>query len=525
MELYKEKDLDTFNDKWDKIEAELVEEENTKLWPTYKDRKAAEQIVYNFIKEHKRKLYGGTAQNMLIKVKNKEDAFYPDTDIADLDFYSPEPIEDLHRLANIFHSKGYKYVEGKEPQHKETYSVFVNFINVADISYVPKNIYHRMPFIDINGINYVHPNFIYIDLYRMFTDPLNSGTHRWKKTFPRLYKLQKYYPINKATAKLPTISKKSISSKHRDVLDRIFEYLKNRKTVILFGRYAYNCFLEESKIMKDSNLGKKYQFIDAHCYEFISTRYREDGIELYNLLKKEFSDVSEKFSIVEYYPFWSLFGYSAKITFEGETVAHIYHYNYRCLPIREITAAKFSEGSIKQFPKDTIQISSFALTLLYNFISTQYARVNKEEESYQFHNIMTSHIVEMRNFFNEKNHKTIFDKSVFQEFITSCIGEAKDIKIETMLERNLKKKQGKLVIFSYRPENGVQDAKTTYKFPNSSGNPIRNVHNLRILSDDTQGKPRSRPIDEPDNTEPIEDEIPEDILNSSELSSDSSTKI
>lgn len=523
MELYKEKDLELFDERWDEIEAKLIEAENTKLWPTYKDKKEMETIVYNFIKEYKRKLYGGTAQNMLIKVKNKEDAFYPETDIADLDFYSPEPIEDMYRIANLFWSKGYKYVEAREAEHRETYSVFVNFMNVADISYVPKNIYHRMPFVEIDGINYVHPNFIYIDMYRMFTDPLNSGTHRWKKTFPRLFKLQKHYPINKATAKLPKIDPKPKSDKHQQVLDYIFDFLKNRQSTIMIGKYVYNCFLEESKIMKDKSKGTKYNLLDIPYYEFISTNYREEGKELYNGLKKQFPQWAEKFGVIEYYPFWMFLGYNAKITFEDQPVAHIFHYNKKCLPVREITAVKFMDKSVKQFPKEKIQIASFALCLLYNFIFTQYARANKDNDRYQFYNIMTSHLVEMRNYFHEKQKTTIFDKTIFQEFIIDCVGETVNLRAEVRIDRDRRKKMGKAPIFAYRPETGVQEPKTTYKFPNSSGNPIRNVHNLRILGEDEDsGKPRTRPREEVGEEEPIEDEIPEDIL-ISELSSEQRT--
>ena len=45
------------------------------------------------------------------------------------------------KICNKLHEKGFKYVEGKEAIHKETYKVFANLENVCDISYVPKNIY------------------------------------------------------------------------------------------------------------------------------------------------------------------------------------------------------------------------------------------------------------------------------------------------------------------------------------------------------------------------------------------------
>jgi hypothetical protein len=109
--------------------------------PTINEIKSVYADIMNFIKEKKRIIYGGFAQNSLIKHKNKDDAFYKETDIADVEFYTPDPIGDTIDLVDMLHKKNYKYVEGKEGVHPETYKIFVNFINYCDISYMPKNIY------------------------------------------------------------------------------------------------------------------------------------------------------------------------------------------------------------------------------------------------------------------------------------------------------------------------------------------------------------------------------------------------
>ncbi len=47
------------------------------------------QIVMEYIKKHKRKIYGGFAQNQLVKRANPKDAFYKENERPDIDFYSP----------------------------------------------------------------------------------------------------------------------------------------------------------------------------------------------------------------------------------------------------------------------------------------------------------------------------------------------------------------------------------------------------------------------------------------------------
>src|SRR3990172_8723129 len=189
MELYNNKDVEFVNEKIDDI-TDVIEHKKLEIFePTKQELMDANKVVMQFIKDKKRKIYGGFAQNKAIVNKKPEDAFYDEDDIPDIDVYSPEPIKDLIELSDILHAKGFKHVDGKEAEHKETYKIFANYAKVCDLSYVPRNIYYKIPFIEIDGIQYTHPSFTYIDLYRMLTDPYFSS-FRWKKIFPRLYKLQ-----------------------------------------------------------------------------------------------------------------------------------------------------------------------------------------------------------------------------------------------------------------------------------------------------------------------------------------------
>ena len=84
------------------------------------------QEIINFIKKHNRIVYGGYAINELIRAKNEKDVFYKTTDIADIEFYSPTPLEDLIELTEQLYSKKFEHIEASGGQHDGTYKIFVN---------------------------------------------------------------------------------------------------------------------------------------------------------------------------------------------------------------------------------------------------------------------------------------------------------------------------------------------------------------------------------------------------------------
>src|SRR5438128_970108 len=110
MQLYSEKDVEIAKVKLPDIVAEIEKIKANTLEPTLKELMSANDIVMKFVKDRKLKVYGGTSQNTVIVNKNPDDAFYPPDQLADIDFYSPDPIVDMKKLANIMFDKGYKFV-------------------------------------------------------------------------------------------------------------------------------------------------------------------------------------------------------------------------------------------------------------------------------------------------------------------------------------------------------------------------------------------------------------------------------
>lgn len=479
MSLYTEKDVELIESKIDDITDGIEKHKLDIFEPTKKEIMEANKVVMDYIRKHKRKIYGGYAQNKVIVSKDPKDAFYSEDDIPDIDVYSPEPLKDLVEVCNLLKEKGFKLVNGQEAIHKETYKIFVNGANVLDLSYVPRNIYNKIPFIDIDGIYYVHPSFVYIDMYRMLTDPYFSGSHRWKKIISRLYKLQKHFPFNKATK--PLNNAYDIPKDKRAVVEKInrevFDMIINKENFIVVGQYAYNYLLEESGIMNDKVLGKKYKLISIPFMQMISTNYIPDTVNIILELRKLLNN-DKKLTYKEYYPLWMFTGYSTVVYYDGVPVLHVTAHNNRCVPVRKVVA-KFYENCKVEVEKDSfIQLGCFDFIFLMNLISGLRVRVNEVEDKYHYHNIMTSHLIEIRNYYLKKNKKTLLDESLFKSFIPDCVGETMDPQREARLLREKKYKEGKLVMFRYDPSKPREAP--DYKFANTSGNEIRKDKNLKI---------------------------------------------
>ncbi|AYV78950.1 MAG: hypothetical protein Edafosvirus58_1, partial [Edafosvirus sp.] len=95
-----------------------------------------------------------------------------------------------------------------------------------------------------------------------------------------------------------------------------------------------------------------------------------------------------------------------------------------------------------------------------------------------------SHLIEMRNYYLEKNKKTIFDNTLFQEFVIDCIGKTMMPAHERQLLIEERKKKNKPYTFRYEPSDKNKDiSASNYVFANSSGNAINNPKNLKLSAD------------------------------------------
>ena len=375
-------------------------------------------------------------------------------------------------VCNILEDKKFKYVTGSEAQHEGTFSVFVHFENVLDISYVPYNIYKKIPFIEIDKIIYTHPDFSRIDTFRMFTDPLTSYEQRLEKQFNRFLILEKYFGVKKINDRLLIKNKKDNNFEINEVLDIVHSYLINNNKAIIFDLYAYNYYLKESGILKNT---KKFKIIDIPYYQFLSIDYDNDVKNLCNLLNNKFPN---KISATEFYPLFQFTGENVLIMYKDFPIAHIYHHNNICIPYQEVEPVKYHGNKVKYSNNDFITVGTFDVILLMTMILWFNERVMGNKELMYSYKIMLSHLVEIRKHYFKKKNLTIIDKSPFQEFNILCKGKTINTKLKSFLkiQKKMKDKKGPYR-WKYDPRGDRTFKRLSFK--NISGKIILNSSDLK----------------------------------------------
>ena len=481
--LLNDTDVKIFIENADKIVKNAQKMKMNLVEPYKEEIKQINEVVIQYIKDNRRKIYGGYALNLLLTNKDEKLALYSDTDIPDIDFYSPEPIKDLIKICNLLHAKGYKNVSGKEALHKETYSVRVNNQLYCDITYVPRNIYNKMPFIEINSINVIGPEFMIIDYFRLLTDLLLTNW-RLEKTVKRMFLLQKAYPLPYVKSSLEI---SQVTGVEKDDFILIYELMKqiqrfceNNKYAVLVGIYAYNHFLNGSGILQSTN--NRFKYVEVPNYEIILTEYKDEALKLINLLKTKTKTVDD-IHIVEYYPFFQFFGNSVEIYYKTTLLARLYTNNKKCIPFRYVKPYYFENNKmiIDKENNKHIMIGSFSMTILYSLIAVMKARVNDEQYTKNLHYMLISHITEFKNYYFKTMNKSLVDRTLFEEFIVECVGIPVTPEHERQLLIDARKKKNKKYTFSYDPsQNIIEDL--NYVFSNSSGNTINYLKNLKLTN-------------------------------------------
>tara|TARA_B100000282_G_scaffold296034_1_gene276818 strand:+ start:241 stop:1689 length:1449 start_codon:yes stop_codon:yes gene_type:complete len=213
------------------------------------DRKAANapQVkniiaeVELFLRQRKLICYGGTAINNILP---QQDQFYDKSlEIPDYDFYSPNALKDAKDLADIYHSKGFPDVEAKSGVHHGTFKVYVNFIPVADITQLDKELFKTMKkeAISVNGILYAPPNFLRMAMYLELSRP-KGDVSRWEKVLKRLILLNKNHPIKNPKCNEVNFQRSMESTSNKlnrevDIYNVVKETFINQE-VVFFGGFA-----------------------------------------------------------------------------------------------------------------------------------------------------------------------------------------------------------------------------------------------------------------------------------------------
>lgn len=402
------------------------------------DIKKIIRIVEDFIKQKNLICYGGTAINNILP---KTEQFYnKEVEVPDYDFFTPNPLNDAKELANIYYKLGFTDVEAKSGVHHGTYKVFVNYIPVADITYLPKEIFNSLKkeCIRVAGILYASPNFLRMSMYLELSRPVGD-TSRWEKVLKRLTLLNKNYPLS---AKCDDVDFQRKMENNVEKEDEIYENVKTtlvNQGVLFFGGYAITLY---SQYMP-KNLQKKLEkFPD---FDVLSN----DPETTAEIVKERLKDINiHNVKIIKRNPIGEIVPLSYEIKVGIDTIAFIYKpiacHNYNIINIHG--------EKVKVATIDTML--SFYLAFLYT--------------DRPYYKEYSERILCMSKFLFEVQEKNRLEqKGLLKRFSIICYGhqetleeirEHKSAKYKELKEKN-KQKEFEEWFLNYKPDElNVKDS-------------------------------------------------------------------
>jgi len=451
---------------------DTAEEKQGKIVANSPEIKRIIGIVENFIRKKQLICYGGTAINNILP---KQDQFYnKDVEIPDYDFYSSNALINAKELVDIYIKEGFVEVEAKSGQHYGTYKVFVNFIPVADITNIPKELFNaiKRDAIRVAGILYAPPNLLRMSMYLELSRP-EGDVSRWEKVLKRLTLLNRNYPLTAhqcshidfqrklantaiTTTETGTGTKSESKTNNENKSEIIYETVKSTlmdQGVVFFGGYAVSLY---SQYMP-RHLRKQLEKIPD--FDILS----EEPLTTAQIVKERLSDIGIKnVKIVNHPAVGEIIAPHYEIRIGTDVVSFI----YEPIACHSYNIIKQQGYEIKVATIDTML--SFYLAFLY---------ANRPYYDKDRILCMSKYLFEVQ----EKNR--LQQKGLLKRFSINCMGHQETVeemraeKTEKFAE--LKDKKGKPEyeewFLRYRPldakeSNKTKQSKKTRNIKNSKSN-------------------------------------------------------
>ncbi len=373
-------------------------------------------ILEKFLKDKKLICYGGTAINNILP---EEDQFYDKSvEIPDYDFYSMNALDDAKELADIYFDNGFKEVEAKAGVHFGTYKVFVNFIAVADITYLEKSLFKKIQkeAIKVDDILYAPVNFLRMNMYKELSRP-TGDISRWEKVLKRLILLNKNYPLRGENCD-PKLFQREFENVDVEKQTKLYYIVRNafiEQGVVFFGGFAsflYSSYMPASQ---------RKIFQKTPDFDVLS----EDPEQSANLMKKHLEKLHYKeVKIIKHKGVGEIIPihYSVIVTINDidETVAFI----YEPLSCHSYNVIIKNKKSIKVATIDT---------MLYFYFAFFYSGRDYYD---------TNRILCMAQYlFSVQQKNRLEQKGVLKRFTIKCYGKPDDTLDEVRNNKALKYKE------------------------------------------------------------------------------------
>ena len=185
-------------------------------------------------------------------------------------------------------------VEAKSGQHHGTYKVFVNYIAVADITYLPKGIFNvlKKDALRVGGVLYAPPNFLRMSMYLELSRPAGDIS-RWEKVLKRLLLLNKNYQITDVNCNDIDFQRKMDANvENQEVIYDTVENALINQGVVFFGGFANALYSQYMPIQQRKKL-EHYADFDVlsndpkTTIEIVKERLIDNGIKNIKIIKQD----------------------------------------------------------------------------------------------------------------------------------------------------------------------------------------------------------------------------------------------
>jgi len=273
---------------------DLAERRQGKQMVNTPDVKKMIEIVEIFLRKKQLICYGGVAIDALLPDQDK--IYDKRVELSDYDFYSNNAMEDAKELADEFVRQGYTEVESKGGAHFGTYKVYCNYLAVADITYIPDELFKALKkeAVSVKGILYCPPNFLKMAMYLELSRPAGQ-IDRFEKVFKRLRLLNHHYPLTHVNCAKVDYQRQMTDPKNKGQETEIYDTVRKafvNQGVVFFGGYAISLY---SQYMPSKFRRKVKQYADFDvlaedpeaCCEIILERLEDIGITNAEIIKYE----------------------------------------------------------------------------------------------------------------------------------------------------------------------------------------------------------------------------------------------
>ena len=376
--------------------------------PSRKEKNSLIKLVEQFLKEKKRKIYGGTAINKFVTI-------YDQYEEPDYDVYSPQPKSDAIDLGHFLFKNGIKEVNVSRAVVKGTYKVFANKQEAVDLSYCPQKIYDIIPSKNIDGLEYTKPEFLKIDLLVSICNP-ETSIYRWEKELPRYQKLNQKFPLQK----IGTNPKTNYNKEAEKLLNSYF--IKNQNAIIT-GLVAYNLYIQKSGFKDFYQPKLDYlEVLTTDPYELI-----RDLIKKYNL---------KNLKCKYYSHFLKIIPEKFVIYYKDIRLINIYNLKNKCYPYVKIS---------------DFNVSSVDYLSLYCYSMVYQARVINNTYLENIFGSILFNLEQSKKRYYQKNKTDMLSDKLFRSFVYECKG--KELDHYQYYKLNIRKEGFTYKVTSNEPKN------------------------------------------------------------------------